>query len=90
MRERRFAASFGRNQAGPFNALAIGASTGGHGKDGASGLKAIMDAGGFTIAQDEKSSVVFSMPKSAMEMQAASVVLQLDAIAGFIMGKGFV
>lgn len=72
-----------------FGRTSIGVLLTGMGKDGAEGLKAIMDAGGFTIAQDEKTSVVFSMPKSAIEMRAASVVLPLDAIAGFIMGKVF-
>ncbi len=47
----------------------------GMGKDGALGLKAIKDGGGHTICQDESSSVVFGMPKAAIDMGAADEVL---------------
>lgn len=53
----------------------------GMGDDGASGLKAIADAGGITIAQDEASSVVFGMPKTAIDIGAAQKVLNLEKIA---------
>ncbi|PLZ75854.1 hypothetical protein CBP16_23800, partial [Fischerella thermalis WC217] len=38
-------------------------------------------AGGFTIAQDEASSIVFGMPKAAVELGAAQQVLPIHAIA---------
>jgi len=53
----------------------------GMGRDGADGLLAIRKAGGFTIAQDEATSVVYGMPKAAADIGAASVILPLDGIA---------
>lgn len=52
----------------------------GMGDDGANGLKAIVLAGGITIAQDEASCVVFGMPKIAIETGAAQQVLSLERI----------
>ncbi len=56
----------------------------GMGKDGASGLKDIRDAGGLTVAQDEASCVVFGMPREAIRLGAASHVLPLGEIAPFL------
>ncbi|MGB0525831.1 MAG: protein-glutamate methylesterase/protein-glutamine glutaminase [Flammeovirgaceae bacterium] len=56
----------------------------GMGKDGAQGMLALRKAGAFTVAQDEASSVVFGMPKEAIEIGAASKVLPLDEIATVI------
>jgi two-component system chemotaxis response regulator CheB len=53
----------------------------GMGKDGARGLLALRQAGALTIAQDETSSVVFGMPREAIEIGAADRVLGLDEIA---------
>ncbi|MCE9501143.1 MAG: chemotaxis response regulator protein-glutamate methylesterase [Leptospira sp.] len=53
----------------------------GMGKDGAHGIKAIRDGGGFTIAQDEKTSVVFGMNRQSIEMGAVDSVLPLEKIA---------
>jgi two-component system chemotaxis response regulator CheB len=51
------------------------------GRDGAAGLLALRHAGAMTIAQDEASSVVFGMPREAIQMGAASRVLALGQIA---------
>jgi two-component system chemotaxis response regulator CheB len=53
----------------------------GMGKDGAHGLLAIRRAGGVTLAQDEATSVVFGMPREAIEIGAACSVLPLNHIA---------
>jgi two-component system, chemotaxis family, protein-glutamate methylesterase/glutaminase len=53
----------------------------GMGRDGASGLLKIRQAGGFTIAQDEATSVVYGMPREAVAMGAADRVLPLHQIA---------
>jgi two-component system chemotaxis response regulator CheB len=53
----------------------------GMGKDGARGLLEMREAGAWTIAQDEASSVVFGMPREAIELGAAHEVLPIGAIA---------
>lgn len=56
----------------------------GMGDDGARGLKAMRDAGAFTLAQDEASCVVFGMPKEAIALDAACKVIPLNQVAGEI------
>ncbi len=53
----------------------------GMGRDGAIGMKAIKQSQGMTIAQSEKSCVVFGMPGAAVEMDAVDKVLPLEGIA---------
>ena len=57
----------------------------GMGSDGAEGLRTMRESGAATIAQDEKTSVVFGMPKAAIELGAASVVLPVHTIGGELM-----
>ncbi|MGA2191032.1 MAG: chemotaxis-specific protein-glutamate methyltransferase CheB [Steroidobacteraceae bacterium] len=52
----------------------------GMGRDGAAGLLAIRRAGGFTVAQDESTSVIYGMPREAVLLDAARIVLPLDQI----------
>lgn len=52
----------------------------GMGRDGALGLKKLRDSGCLTIAQDESTSVVFGMPKAAIEMNAAAHILPINEI----------
>lgn len=71
---RSAARSAGRN--------AVGVILTGMGDDGARGLFELKESGASTIAQDEKSCVVFGMPKEAIERGAADRVLPLNAIPG--------
>lgn len=57
----------------------------GMGRDGAEGLLAISRVGGITIAQDESSSIVFGMPKAAIELGAAKYILPPEDIAELLM-----
>jgi len=61
-------------------ALSIGVVLTGMGADGAQGAKAIKNAGGHVIAQDEATSVIFGMPAEAIKLQAVDQVLGLDDI----------
>ncbi len=66
-------------------AAAVGVLLTGMGKDGALGLKTLRDRGAATIAQDETTSVVWGMPRVAVEIGAAREVLPLGDIRGRIL-----
>jgi chemotaxis response regulator CheB len=57
------------------------------GRDGAAGLLALRRRGWRTIAQDEATSVVWGMPRSAIEIGAAELVAPLDRIAAAIVER---
>lgn len=57
----------------------------GMGRDGAQGLKSLKEKGAMTLAQDEKSSAVFGMPRAAIEIGAAQHVVPLDQIAEMLL-----
>jgi two-component system, chemotaxis family, protein-glutamate methylesterase/glutaminase len=61
---------------------AIGVILTGMGKDGAEGLKEMRETGSPTIAQDEATSVVWGMPREAVAIGAAVLVLGLHEIPG--------
>ncbi len=63
-------------------ANAVGAILTGMGADGAKGLLNMKNAGARTIAQDERSSVVFGMPMEAIKCGAAEQVVSLNEVAG--------
>ena len=67
---------------------AVGVLLTGMGSDGALGMKSMKAKGGWNIAQDEKSCVVFGMPKSAIALGVTHVVAHLDEIADIIASKG--
>ena len=56
----------------------------GMGKDGAEGLLRLREHGATTFAQDEKTSVVYGMPRAARENGAAQTILPLDRVAAFV------
>jgi two-component system, chemotaxis family, protein-glutamate methylesterase/glutaminase len=64
-----------------YGSRALGVILTGMGDDGAEGLEALHNAGGLTIAQDERSSVVYGMPREAVLRNAVDAVLALDEIA---------
>lgn len=64
---------------------AVGAILTGMGKDGAQGLLNMRNAGARTIAQDEATSIVFGMPKEAIQLGAAEVVKPLQQITQTIL-----
>ena len=66
-------------------ANAIGVILTGMGADGAVGLLEMKNMGAGTIAQDEKTCVVFGMPKEAIKLGAADKILPLEKIASEIM-----
>jgi two-component system chemotaxis response regulator CheB len=63
-----------------FGARAAGFVLSGMGSDGAEGLAAVRTAGGYTAAQSAASSVVFGMPRVALESGAAAHELDLEEI----------
>ena len=71
-----------------YGAAAAGVLLTGMGQDGAQGMLDIARAGGLTIAQDEASSVVFGMPRRAIELGAARHVLPLDQIGPALCALG--
>jgi two-component system chemotaxis response regulator CheB len=60
---------------------AVGVIMTGMGDDGAKGLQEMKEAGAVTVAQDEKSCVVFGMPREAIRLGAADHVVSLEDIA---------
>jgi two-component system, chemotaxis family, protein-glutamate methylesterase/glutaminase len=67
-----------------FGAKSMGLIMTGMGEDGANGLGLIKAAGGLTIAQGERSCVVFGMPKAAIERGHAMRVVELDALSSTV------
>ncbi len=59
----------------------VGMILSGMGEDGARGLMSVREAGGFTLAQDRASAVVYGMPGAALAMGAVDEVVALDQLA---------
>ncbi|NGZ26259.1 MAG: response regulator [Magnetococcales bacterium] len=64
-----------------YGANALGILLSGVGNDGVRGLEAINRKGGVTIVQDEASSLVYEMPRKAIEMGAAQHILSCTSMA---------
>jgi two-component system chemotaxis response regulator CheB len=63
---------------------AVGVLLTGMGKDGAEELKLMKEKGAVTIAQDKESSVIYGMPKVAVELDAATYVISPERIAAVL------
>lgn len=59
---------------------AVGVMLTGMGNDGAKAMKVMQDAGAYNIAQDEKSCVVFGMPKEAIKEGGVNLISPLESI----------
>lgn len=70
-----------------YNRAAMSILLTGMGRDGASGMQYISDAGGITIAQDEKTCVVFGMPNEAISLGVVQHVLPIQDIAPLVLKK---
>lgn len=66
---------------------AVGAILTGMGADGAQGLLKMKEAGACTIAEDEKTCIVFGMPKEAIKLGAAEKIIGLDKVASAILAQ---
>ena len=55
------------------------------GDDGAAGLKEMREAGATTLAQDEKTSVVWGMPGEAVKLGAVDKVVPLGQVSAQIL-----
>ena len=64
---------------------AVGVILTGMGRDGAAGLLEMRKAGSATVAQDEATSVVFGMPKEAIELGAVDEIAPLDRIPSVLL-----
>ncbi|MCB0504933.1 MAG: chemotaxis response regulator protein-glutamate methylesterase [Cyclobacteriaceae bacterium] len=60
---------------------AVGVIMTGMGNDGAQGLLEMKKAGAYTIAQDEKTCIVFGMPKEAIKLNAVDKIMSIYSIA---------
>jgi len=74
-----------RSAARSVGANAVGVIMTGMGDDGARGMLEMKQAGAYNIAQDEASSVVFGMPKEAIERGGVDRIAPLDRIAAEIL-----
>lgn len=63
-----------------FGPRSIGVLLTGMGEDGAIGLKALQQAGAYTIAEDESTAVVYGMPGVAVRLGAVCESLPLERI----------
>ena len=68
-----------------YGPLAVGVVLTGMGSDGTEGLRAIRDKGGLTLAESEETSVIYGMPKAAIEAGVVHRAIPLDQVAGEIL-----
>jgi two-component system chemotaxis response regulator CheB len=66
---------------------AVGAILTGMGDDGAVGMLEMKEAGAYTVAQDEKTCVVFGMPKEAIKRGGVEKVVPLSEVTKTLLSK---
>jgi two-component system chemotaxis response regulator CheB len=67
-----------------YQSWVVGILMTGMGRDGVEGCKAIRAAGGFTLGQDEATSVVYGMNKAAFIEGALQTQFALDELGGIL------
>jgi two-component system chemotaxis response regulator CheB len=67
-----------------FNGPLLGVIMTGMGKDGLEGLRLAKKKGGYVVAQNEESCVVYGMPKAVVDDGIADAVVPLDEIASLL------
>ncbi len=65
----------------------IGVLLTGMGKDGAAGMLNIKQSGGFTIAQNEASCVVYGMPREAVERNAVDEIVPIEKVTSALVNR---
>jgi two-component system, chemotaxis family, protein-glutamate methylesterase/glutaminase len=71
-----------------YQSSTVGILMTGMGRDGVEGCKAILAAGGFTLGQDESTSVIYGMNKAAFVEKAVRTEFPLDELPGIINRMG--
>jgi two-component system chemotaxis response regulator CheB len=70
-----------------YGGKSVGVLLTGMGKDGVEGMLSIKEKGGYTIAQDRASSVIYGMPKVAVERDAVKVSLDIKEIGDHLVNN---
>lgn len=76
-----------RSVAEGFGSRSMGVLLTGMGSDGAKGMKAIKEKGGVTLAQDEATSVIFGMPRVAIDSGVVDSVAPITRMAEEILRR---
>ena len=76
-----------RSAAQRFGTSLVGVVLTGMGRDGAEGLRAVRDRGGYAIVQDRETSIVYGMPHAALTTAGADRTLPLSAIGAEIVSR---
>lgn len=68
-----------------FGATAMGVVLTGMGNDGAMGMRAILEAGGRTVGQDESTCAIYGTPKACAQLGVLQRVVPIESIAELIL-----